>query len=106
MEQLGLLVLIYLYNLLVPEITKWPAEASKPKQPPVELKTLLHKTNEALATFGPGSWFYCRKEGCDHRPYYLKHSELADAEGVIACEVCGELCYRVSEEALQRTFLM
>ncbi|MCK6625564.1 MAG: hypothetical protein L6R45_10360 [Anaerolineae bacterium] len=98
MEQLGLLVLIYLYNLLVPEM-------SKPKQPPAELRTLLHKTNEALASFGPGSWFSCRKPGCDWRPFYLKTSELTGAEGVISCDVCGELCYRAPEEALQHTFL-
>ncbi|MCQ3980734.1 MAG: hypothetical protein DPW09_45620 [Anaerolineae bacterium] len=64
-------VLVYLYNLLVPEMAK----------------------------------FVCRKEGCDPRPYSISPVDLDQAEGVIACDVCGELCYRVLEDHLQRPLL-
>lgn len=36
--------------------------------------------------------FYCPKEGCDNRPFTVRPSELADADGWIACDVCGGVC--------------
>jgi hypothetical protein len=97
--ELRLPELIHLYNLLVPEVQKF-VDAGQ-LQP--ELVTLLDQTNAALDQLtGEVSWFVCVKEGCDHRPFYLKASELSDAEGVISCEVCDRLCHRVQAEALQQ----
>jgi hypothetical protein len=97
---LGLLPLILIYNLLINEL-------NKPQHPSAELNTAIAEVNKALAEQQPnGTWFVCIKPGCDPRPYFLKPSELDSAQGTSACDVCGELCHRVSEEALQRTFLL
>lgn len=94
--------LIYLYNLLVPQV-----QASLERDvPPAELTNLLTVTNEALESVSGGViWFTCVKEGCDSRPFKMTPQELNDAEGVISCEYCGELCHRVPEEALQKRFM-
>lgn len=98
--ELGLLPLILIYNLLINEL-------NHPVQPSAELTRAIYEVNQALAKLLPnGSWFVCIKPNCDPRPYFLKPAELDSAEGASACDVCGELCHRVPEEALQRTFLM
>lgn len=100
--ELGLSALICLYNLLVPEIQKHVDEDQL--QP--DLVTLLDETNKALGPLtGETAWFVCPVPDCDHRPFMLTPRQLADAEGVISCDVCGRLCHRVSEEKPQRSLL-
>jgi hypothetical protein len=91
--------LIYLYNLLVPQV-----QANLERDvPPAELTNLLAVTNEALESVSGGViWFTCATESCDPRPFQITPEQLGDAGGVISCEYCGELCYRVGPEDLQK----
>jgi hypothetical protein len=41
--------------------------------------------------------FYCPKEDCDNRPFEVRPSELADADGWVACDVCGGVCEELSK---------
>jgi hypothetical protein len=37
-------------------------------------------------------WQRCVKPECDPRPFKVTQSELDEADGWIACDVCGEPC--------------
>ncbi|MCL4303108.1 MAG: hypothetical protein KJ077_45910 [Anaerolineae bacterium] len=97
--------LIYLYNLLVGELNKPipPPDAPRDTRRGAELTNLLAVTDEALSgALGDSQWFACVKEGCDHRPFVVTRGQVEDAEKVISCDVCGELCHRIPEESLQK----
>jgi hypothetical protein len=90
--------LVYLYNLLVADLQL------KKEAAPDELNILIAGVVEALAALsGESAWFTCTGDGCDNRPFRLTAGELADAEGVVECEICSRLCERVLEEDLQQS---
>jgi hypothetical protein len=90
--------LVLLYNLLISHITLFIDR----DVPDPDAATLLDQTNQALEKLiGESTWFVCVKEGCDARPYRLTVSELEAADGIISCDVCGELCHRVLKESKQ-----
>ncbi len=94
--------LVYLYNLLVPEVQRHVDEDKL--QPDMAL--LLDETTTALERVtGEVAWFTCTKEECDHRPFQVTRDQLLDAEGVVTCEYCGQLCLRVPEQKLQPSLM-
>lgn len=100
--ELTLMTLVYLYNLLVDVLQK----QAEPEKPPINLDILMSETNAALKRLaGDVAWFVCVKESCDYRPFRLTASELADAQGVICCDTCGQFCHRVTEDTLQRPLI-